>query len=151
MTDIIIQTVYFAAAILFILGLKHMSSPKTATKGIQWAGIGMLLAVVVSFFLPNVHNLWLILAAIAIGTAVAWIAAKRVAMTAMPEMIAMYNGMGGGAAAAIASIELFRMGSGHYVSIATFIDLANFKVSYKLVCGCSSYISDEHNIYYYFM
>jgi NAD(P) transhydrogenase subunit beta len=109
MRDIIIQVVYFAAAILFILGLKRMSSPKTATSGVEWAGIGMLLAVAVTFFYPGMHNFLLIFTAIAIGTAIAWIAAKKVAMTAMPEMIAMYNGMGGGAAAGIAAIELFKL------------------------------------------
>ena len=108
MCDVIIQIAYFAAAILFILGLKRMSSPKTATTAVEWAGIGMLLTVIVTFFFPHMHNFWLILAAIAIGSAVAWVAAKKVAMTAMPEMIAMYNGMGGGAAAAIAALELIK-------------------------------------------
>lgn len=109
MRDLIIQIVYYAAAILFILGLKRMSSPKTATSGVEWAGIGMLLAVAVTFLLPNMHNFWLIFVAIVIGTISAWIAAKKVAMTAMPEMIAMYNGMGGGAAAAIAAVELYKL------------------------------------------
>ena len=109
MRNIIIQIVYYASVILFILGLKRMSSPKTATSGVEWAGIGMLLAVIVTFLFPNMHNFALILSAIAIGTVVAWIAAKKVSMTAMPEMIAMYNGMGGGAAAAIAAVELFKL------------------------------------------
>ena len=52
MRDLIIQIVYYAAAILFILGLKRMSSPKTATSGVEWAGIGMLLAVAVTVELP---------------------------------------------------------------------------------------------------
>jgi len=111
MRNIIIQIVYYASVILFILGLKRMSSPKTATSGVEWAGIGMLLAVIVTFLFPNMHNFALILSAIAIGTVVAWIAAKKVSMTAMPEMIAMYNGMGGGAAAAIAAVELFKLSS----------------------------------------
>ena len=111
MRNIIIQIVYYASVILFILGLKRMSSPKTATSGIEWAGIGMLLAVIITFLFPNMHNFALILLAIAIGAVVAWIAAKKVSMTAMPEMIAMYNGMGGGAAAAIAAVELFKLSS----------------------------------------
>jgi H+-translocating NAD(P) transhydrogenase subunit beta len=109
MLNILIQTIYYLAAILFILGLKRMSSPKTAAGGIQWAGFGMLLAILVTFFFPNMHNFILMFTAIIIGTAVAWYAAKKVAMTAMPEMIAIYNGMGGGAAAAIAAVELFRL------------------------------------------
>lgn len=119
MRDIIIQVVYFAAAILFILGLKRMSSPKTAESGIIWAGIGMLLAVIVTFFFPNMHNFWLIFTAVFIGTVAAWIAAKKVAMTAMPEMIAMYNGMGGGAASAIAAIELFKLATNPSATIST--------------------------------
>lgn len=122
MSDIIIQTVYFAAAILFILGLKRMSSPKTATSGVEWAGIGMVLAVIVTFFFPGIHNLWLIFTAIAIGTAIAWVAAKKVEMTAMPEMIAMYNGMGGGAAAGIAAVELLKLSTdaGATMSVTIF-------------------------------
>ena len=123
MRNIIIQIVYYASVILFILGLKRMSSPKTATSGVEWAGIGMLLAVIVTFLFPNMHNFALILLAIAIGAVVAWIAAKKVSMTAMPEMIAMYNGMGGGAAAAIAAVELFKLSSDASATmpITTFI------------------------------
>lgn len=109
MTNIIIQVVYFIAAILFILGLKKMSSPKTAANGIQWAGAGMLCAILVTFLFPDMHNFILMIAAMAIGTVIAWYAAKKVAMTAMPEMIAVYNGMGGGAAAAISAVELFKL------------------------------------------
>jgi len=123
MRDVIIQIIYYAAAILFILGLKRMSSPKTATSGVQWAGIGMLLAVAVTFLFPNLHNLALILLAIAIGSVAAWIAAKKVAMTEMPEMIALYNGMGGGAAAAIAAVELFKLSADTSMSLplTTFV------------------------------
>lgn len=109
MTNIIIQVIYFIAAILFIFGLKRMSSPKTAANGIQWAGVGMLSAILVTFLYPDMHNIILMLVAMLIGTVVAWYAAKKVAMTAMPEMIAVYNGMGGGAAAAIAAVELFKL------------------------------------------
>lgn len=108
MRNIIIQIIYYVAAILFILGLKRMSTPKTATSGIKLAGVGMLLAVFITFFFPNLHNLFLILLAIVASALIAWISAKKVTMTAMPEMIALYNGMGGGAAAAIAIVELFR-------------------------------------------
>jgi len=111
--DIFIQVVYFVAAILFILGLKKMSSPVTATGGIVWAGIGMVAASVVAFFEPGVFdhagNVTLIVVAIAIGSGVAYTTAKRVQMTDMPQMIAIYNGMGGGAAAAIAAVELVKM------------------------------------------
>lgn len=107
--DIIIQIAYFAAAILFIVGLKRMSSPKTAAGGIHWAGAAMLLAVLVTFLFPEVHNVWLIILAIVLSSAVAWYSGKKVALTAMPEMIAMFNGMGGGAAATIAAVELIKL------------------------------------------
>ncbi len=108
--NLIIQGSYFVVAALFILGLKRMSSPVTARGGIIWAGIGMFIATVVTFAWPGLSNYPLILAAIAIGGIAAWISGKRVAMTNMPQMIALYNGMGGGAAAAIAAVELFKGG-----------------------------------------
>jgi NAD(P) transhydrogenase subunit beta len=102
----VIKASYFLAALLFILGLKRMSSPRTARGGIVWAGYGMLLAVLATFFLPDLHNRGLIIAAVLIGVSAAWWSGKRVAMTAMPQMVALYNGMGGGAAAAIGAVEL---------------------------------------------
>jgi H+-translocating NAD(P) transhydrogenase subunit beta len=103
------QLSYLVAAALFILGLKRMSSPVTAVSGVRWAGVGMLLATVVTlaFMGASSLNLILVIIAIAIGTVVAWVSGKRVAMTDMPQMIALYNGMGGGAAAAIAAVELY--------------------------------------------
>ena len=103
-----IQAVYFVTVILFILGLKRMSSPLTARSGITWAGVAMGLAVVVTMLWPGLHNIGLILTAIFIGAVLAWISGRRVAMTDMPQMVAIYNGMGGGAAAAIAAVELLR-------------------------------------------
>jgi len=102
----LIDACYFIAALLFILGLKRMSSPRTARGGIVWAGFGMLLAVVATLLLPDMHNRGLIIAAVLIGVSAAWWSGRRVAMTAMPQMVALYNGMGGGAAAAIGASEL---------------------------------------------
>jgi NAD(P) transhydrogenase subunit beta len=105
------QLSYLVAAALFILGLKRMSSPVTAVSGVRWAGLGMLLATVATLAFVGVSaspfNLMLVVAAIAIGGIVAWVSGKRVAMTDMPQMIALYNGMGGGAAGAIAAVELY--------------------------------------------
>lgn len=106
--ELLIQTTYFLTAILFIVGMKRMSSPTTARSGIRWAGIAMALATIVTFFTPNMHNLPLMIFAILAGGLVAWIAAKKVAMTDMPQMIAIYNGMGGGAAGAIGAVELLQ-------------------------------------------
>ena len=63
----IVEAIYFIAAVLFIWGLKRMSSPRTARGGIVWAGVGMLLAVLATFALPGMHNRGLILAAVVIG------------------------------------------------------------------------------------
>jgi NAD(P) transhydrogenase subunit beta len=105
----LIEVVYFVAAALFIFGLKRMSSPRTARDGILWAGVGMVAATVVTFFIPDLENFGLMIAAIIIGSGIAFVSAKRVAMTDMPQMIALYNGMGGGAAAAIAAVELIKL------------------------------------------
>ena len=105
-----------AAAFLFLFGLKRMSSPVTAPSGISVAGIGMLVAVLASLLYAfNVSaaarphllvNLGLALVALVLGGGIAWWSGRRVAMTSMPEMVALYNGMGGGAAGAIAAVEL---------------------------------------------
>lgn len=99
---------YFVAATLFLLGLQRMASPVTARSGIRWAGLGMVIATVATFLLPGLHNLPLIVTALVIGTAAAWISGKKVAITDMPQMVALYNGMGGGSAAAIGAVELLR-------------------------------------------
>ena len=105
----LIQASYLVTAFLFIVGLKRMSSPVTARSGIVWAGAGMLVATIVTFFYPDLSNYPLIIAAIVIGSLLAWWSGRRVAMTDMPQMIALYNGMGGGAAAAIAAVELYKL------------------------------------------
>ena len=112
-----VDITYFVTAFIFIYGLKQMSSPVTARGGIVLAGIAMLAATLITFGVPQIHlafdlNMILMLTAIAVGSALAYISAKRVAMTDMPQMIALYNGMGGGAAAAIAAVELVKLAGG---------------------------------------
>jgi NAD(P) transhydrogenase subunit beta len=114
--DLIIQASYFVTAVLFIVGLKRMSSPVTARSGILWAGAGMAVATLITFLYPGLTNYGLILPAMFVGGGLAWWSGKRVAVTDMPQMIALYNGMGGGAAAAIAAVELYR---GEATSYAT--------------------------------
>jgi NAD(P) transhydrogenase subunit beta len=104
--SLLIQISYYVAAFLFIMGLKRMSSPVTAASGIKWAGVGMVVATVITFLYPGSHNFLLTTTAIFIGGILAWWTGKRVAMTDMPQMIALYNGMGGGAAACISAVEL---------------------------------------------
>jgi len=121
--QLIIDASYLVAAFLFIYGLKRMSSPVTAASGIRVAGLGMLIAVLASFLYvfgvneaaqPHlVVNVILAAVALVIGLGWAWTSGKKVEMTAMPQMVALYNGMGGGAAAAIGAVELFRTGEEH--------------------------------------
>jgi NAD(P) transhydrogenase subunit beta len=118
--DNIIEISYFIAAVLFILGLKRMSSPVTARDGIIWAGAGMLVATLITFLHPGMHNYVLMTTAIFVGGVAAFWSGKKVAMTDMPQMIALYNGMGGGAAGAIAAVELLK---GEFHS-QTFLTLA---------------------------
>ncbi|CAN7791725.1 NAD(P)(+) transhydrogenase (Re/Si-specific) subunit beta [Caballeronia sp. LjRoot34] len=111
-----IGTADLAAAFLFLYGLHRMSSPVTAPSGISVAGIGMTMAVLASFLYafgvsaaarPDLPvNIGLAIVALVLGGGVAWWSGRKVAMTAMPQMVAMYNGMGGGAAGAIAAVEL---------------------------------------------
>ena len=106
-----------AAALLFMYGLHRMASPATAASGIAAAGIGMAVAVLASFLYafdveavakPDLlMNLGLAVVALVLGGAVAWWAGRTVEMTAMPQMVAIYNGLGGGSAAAIAAVDLF--------------------------------------------
>jgi NAD(P) transhydrogenase subunit beta len=113
-----IHTTGLVAAFLLMFGLKRMSSPVTASSGILMAGIGMLVVVLASFLYvcgvtgtePGVDvllNVGLAVVALAIGGGLAWWSGEKAAMTSMPQMVALYNGMGGGAAGAIASVELF--------------------------------------------
>ena len=112
LVSLLIQASYFVAAVLLILGIKRMSSPVTARSGIQWAGVGVLIAVVATFFHSEapghvlIENATLIFIGIALSTVIAWVWGKKVAMTDMPQMVALYNGMGGGSAAAIGASAL---------------------------------------------
>jgi NAD(P) transhydrogenase subunit beta len=113
-----VQGAWFAGAALFIFGLKGMSSPASARRGIIIAGYGMLLAIAATFLIPGLQNLGLMALALVVGGASAWISGQKVKMTDMPQMVAIYNGMGGGAAAAIAAVE-FARGEAH--AMATII------------------------------
>lgn len=97
---------YLAAAVFFILALKGLNSPRTARQGNLLGAFGALLAVVTVFFSARLDNIPWILGAIAVGTAVAAPVARRVQMTQMPQLVALFNGVGGGAAALVALLEL---------------------------------------------
>ncbi|KRE68467.1 NAD(P) transhydrogenase subunit beta [Arthrobacter sp. Soil736] len=97
---------YLAAAVFFILALKGLNSPRTARRGNLVGAFGALLAVVTVFFSVRLDNVPWILGAIAVGSGVAAPVARRVRMTQMPQLVALFNGVGGGAAALVALLEL---------------------------------------------
>jgi len=105
-----LEITYVIASVLFILGLKMLSHPLTARKGNILAAIGMVLAIVATILFHQkdgkpIGNIGLIIAAIAVGTIIGWVVAKRVKMTAMPQLVSLFNGMGGAAAALISMME----------------------------------------------
>jgi NAD(P) transhydrogenase subunit beta len=97
---------YLAAAVFFILALKGLNSPRTARRGNLIGAFGAVVAVVTVFFSTRLDNVPLILGAIVVGSGVAAPVARRVKMTQMPQLVALFNGVGGGAAALVALLEL---------------------------------------------
>jgi NAD(P) transhydrogenase subunit beta len=105
----IIQLIYLFATALFILGIKRLGSPATARSGNQMAATGMLIGVIVTLFDQQIVSLNYIIVGVLVGSAIGAFAAKKVEMTAMPEMVAIFNGFGGGASALVAWGEFSRM------------------------------------------
>ena len=125
--DHILQFFYLIASVTFIVGLKMMSHPKTARNGNLIAAAGMLLAVVGTIFFYNdpsgitsreTIKIVIIIAAIILGSLVGWLTAKRVKMTAMPQLVSIFNGMGG-ACAALIGLREFHHNFGNYGAIGT--------------------------------
>ena len=120
--SIIIQIAYLISSILFIIGIKRLSSPATARSGNQLAAVGMLIAVVVTLLDRHIVSYWIILGGIVVGTIAGLVSAYSVKMTDMPQMVAIFNGMGGGAAALVGVSELVHhISSGDPVSLKTVV------------------------------
>ena len=107
------RSCYILAFILFIQGLRMLRTPVSARRGNVVAAVGMAIALVATLLQPQVGNYGLIVVGLAVGTAVGVPAARSVRMTAMPQMVALFNGVGGGAVALIAWAE-FRKYAGDY-------------------------------------
>ena len=112
-TQVLIALAYLVAAVLFILGLKQLSSPKGARNGNFIAALGMVVALAAT--VPLLHftraGVTIIVIGLVIGTVVGTVGARMVHMTAIPQMVALFNGVGGGAAALVAVSELLRLGT----------------------------------------
>ena len=111
--DSILELSYLIAALLFVYGLKLLSHPATARTGNLWAAGGMGLAMLTTLLLHKdgngngipLTNVWIILAAIGVGSAIGWIIARKVKMTAMPQLVSIYNATGGAASMLVALLE----------------------------------------------
>jgi NAD(P) transhydrogenase subunit beta len=114
-----IRILYIVAFGLFIYGMSGLTGPKTAVQGNRIASVGMAIAVIATLLIKGVGDWGLIVLGIAIGTAVGVPAARNVRMTAMPQMVALFNGVGGGAVALIAWVEFRR--SGGYADVPTYV------------------------------
>ncbi|MDQ1688026.1 MAG: H+-translocating transhydrogenase subunit beta, partial [Frankiaceae bacterium] len=114
-----ITALYLLASVCFILALKGLSSPKGARNGNLLGAFGALVAVVATFLVDGLHNRGIMAAAIAVGVLVGVPAARVVKMTQMPQMVALFNGVGGGAVALIAWVE-FRA-SGGFDGVPTYV------------------------------
>jgi H+-translocating NAD(P) transhydrogenase subunit beta len=133
---VLINIAYLIAAVCFIVGLKLLSSPATARRGNQIAALGMAVAVVATLFMPGLRNVWLILVGLAIGAVLAVFAARSVKMTAMPQMVAIFNGMGGATAALVSLVEFQHkadIGRGEIVSIVLGVIIGSISFSGSMI------------------
>ncbi|HCY00595.1 MAG TPA: NAD(P) transhydrogenase subunit beta, partial [Bacteroidales bacterium] len=113
MGDSLLELSYLIAALLFVYGLKLLSHPATARRGNLWAASGMGLAMVTTLLLHknaqgvgiSLINIWIILAFIGVGSVIGWIIARRVKMTAMPQLVSLFNASGGAASMLVALLE----------------------------------------------
>ncbi|HEV7647942.1 MAG TPA: NAD(P)(+) transhydrogenase (Re/Si-specific) subunit beta [Actinophytocola sp.] len=118
-----LECLYIVAFGMFIYGLMGLTGPYTAVRGNKIAAAGMAIAVVATLLTPGMGNWWLIVLGVALGTVVGVPAARRVKMTAMPQMVALFNGVGGGAVALIAWVE-FRDSDG-FTGRPTYVVVAS--------------------------
>ncbi len=133
MRDLAFSLIGLTAGVLFILALKGLSHPKTARRGNLLGALGAFIAIGLVFFqLEEIENLWWILGAIGFGLAVGVPAARKVQMTNMPQLVALFNGVGGGAAALVAIVEYLK--HSQEMSVAFLI----FTV-FTVIIGCVSF------------
>jgi len=124
-----IDLLYIVSTILLIIGLRKLSSPATARKGNILAAYGMALAIIVTVVSPvegDHGNYLLIIAAIVLGSVIGLIFSKKVEMTAMPELVSLFNGFGGACAVCISIIEVYKFNASTSIGIATTTYLALF-------------------------
>ena len=121
MSGSLINLIYLIAGILFILGIKGLTKPKTAVRGNFLSALGMLIAVVVTLFTINDVDFTYVLAGVGVGGIVGVVMALRIQMTSMPQMVALLNGFGGGASLSIALAEYVTRTGINPASISDFL------------------------------
>ncbi|MBC8344250.1 MAG: NAD(P)(+) transhydrogenase (Re/Si-specific) subunit beta [Bacteroidetes bacterium] len=129
MGETILELSYLISALLFVFGLKLLSHPETARRGNFFAAAGMLLAMITTLLLHknpagngiSLNNVWIILAALAVGSVLGWTIARRVKMTAMPQLVSFFNASGGAASALVALLEFPNASMGDQGSILVTI------------------------------
>src|SRR5262245_17740870 len=105
----VLGLLYLVSIVCFVLALRFLSSPKHARRGNWLGGVGMVVAIATTLLIEGISNWALIVVAAAIGSVVGFVGARKVKMTAMPQMVALFNGVGGGAAALIALSEFHEL------------------------------------------
>ena len=121
---IITKSLYLVSIVFFIVGLKNLSSPKTARRGNLYAFIGMFIAVVITLFDTQIIDYTWIIVGIIIGGLIGVVAARKVEMTAMPQMVAIFNGFGGGASTLVALAEYHHILTDTGTALGTFSAIA---------------------------
>ncbi|RXQ91587.1 NAD(P)(+) transhydrogenase (Re/Si-specific) subunit beta [Ancylomarina salipaludis] len=129
MGESILELSYLISALLFVFGLKLLSHPETARRGNFYAGSGMVLAMFTTLLLHRdasgngiaLTNVWIILSALTIGSVIGWVVARRVKMTAMPQLVSFFNATGGAASALVALLEFPNADMGNYESVLVTI------------------------------
>lgn len=124
MNQDILIIIYLIASILFIFGIKQLSSVKTARQGNLISAIGMLIAIVATLFDQKILNYELIIIGLIIGSIVGAIFALKVEMTAMPQMVALFNGFGGGASLLVAAADYYKEAPSEvYIAVSIFLSV----------------------------
>jgi NAD(P) transhydrogenase subunit beta len=123
MSELLINATYIIAAALFIFGLKQLGSPATAVRGNLLSAVGMFIAVVVTLFSREILEFQWIIAGIILGSAIGAVAAKKIAMTSMPEMVALFNGSGGLASLLVGWAALYNTGNTTFTVVTILLSV----------------------------
>jgi len=131
----VINLAYLASAVLFIVGLKRQQSPATARTGNVLSSLGMLVAVVATLFLYDILDPWMIVGGLVLGGGIGAVLARQVEMTAMPELVAAFNGFGGLASALVAGAEVARYVEGSAIDVSPFGSVAALTIALSILIG----------------